>query len=189
VRRDRIEPDLGSAKHDEDSIGSHRSPRQVHEALARRAVNVRASQVGVGWWRDDAARQRPRGIGHVSWDETKEILLALSALDRHMNVLMSIGKVRAWTTSSAGQIGSVNPNQHWCILAGRSFFDRHRLMLTRANEGRRGLCTVLDYEDTRVGPSLATMAGSAWLIGSRTTASAMSSYGVGSAFTMTTAAP
>ena len=75
-------------------------------------MDLGAPQVPTGRWGNDFALERPGRQLYVGWHEPEEVLLPLSSLNGDMDVAMTIGKVRSWTTVTTWQVRAFNLNEH-----------------------------------------------------------------------------
>src|SRR6201999_1016834 len=100
LRRNRVEPELGTAEHPERPLGVNIAPVEVDEPAARRSLDVRAAQVrpAVG----GAGRggvERPGRARRVTGYETEQLAWLAAAL--HGDVDVAVPAWRRWSRAAA----------------------------------------------------------------------------------------
>lgn len=148
--RNGVEPDLGPPEHPEGMGGPDYSPGDIDEPLARRAVDVWPSEIHHRGWGDDTATKFPNHRGDVGRNWTQQILLAFAALYRHVDVVMTVGKIRSGAAATAGQINAFYPYQHSAIVA------REGVGLLGDRRSESGVPSIHDWSDSCVFHSAGT---------------------------------
>ena len=75
-------------------------------------MELRATKIDRRGRRDEVTIELPDGRGDTGWDRMQQVLLAVAALDSDMDVVVAIRVVRSGSTGTAGQIASLDPDEH-----------------------------------------------------------------------------
>lgn len=112
LRGDGIEPELGPSEHPERVGGAHHTPGDVDEPLSRRAVDLRTAQIGSRPRGDELTSEFPDRRGDIGRYPSEQVLLALAALHRNVNIVMAVWEVRSWPAGAARKVESLDAKQH-----------------------------------------------------------------------------